>query len=85
MKLRNVALLVVQLVNKKEGDKMNGNFNRGDRVQLSKITQSDTRMGLELGDTGTVMDNHSQYPDVLFDGKPHIVVMGEWQLQLISK
>lgn len=64
---------------------MCGNFNKGDRVQLSKINKSDTRMGLKIGDTGTVMDNHTKYPDVLFDGKPHIVVMGDWQLKLISK
>lgn len=64
---------------------MNGNFNRGDRVKLDKINKSDIRLGLKLGDTGTVVDNHTTYPDVLFDGKPNVVVMGEWQLQLIAK
>ena len=64
---------------------MNGRFNRGDRVQLDKIIQSDKRIGLELGAQGTVMDNHTTYPDVLFDGHPNVVVMGEWQLKLLSK
>ena len=64
---------------------MNGNFNRGDRVKLDKINKSDIRLGLKLGDTGTVLDSHTTYPDVLFDGMPNVVVMGEWQLQLIAK
>lgn len=64
---------------------MNGRYNKGDRVVLVKPIPSDKAFGLDAGMKGTVMDNHTTYPDVMFDGKTQAATMGEWQLELISK
>ncbi len=64
---------------------MRGNFNKGDRVRLERAYASDKRLGLKEGLTGTVMDNHTTYPDVLFDGVDFVHVMAQGQLKLINK